>query len=172
MSESRIHDERVIFRAGRQGTKVRAVLWGAVLLAILALWGGWGTANHMTLPEADGGGLAPPVQRIGWGVAIALLGVLPAVGMVVYGRCYVLRLVWRGGAETVRVETLRPFGRAWRDIHGDQVTGLTRYEGTLHVPRGHHVDAPWVSLRVAGRRLPFVVDLQGEFAPGADGLLD
>jgi hypothetical protein len=77
----------------RQARKVRFVAWGLVLFCIGFLYWAADMSQTYGLNPGDGGVLRPATER--WAVAaiLALIGILPFVGMVIYVRLYVIGLV-------------------------------------------------------------------------------
>lgn len=150
---------RVIFDAGRQRWK----LWFAVPLLFLC---GVGLAfvgvfffTSYGLDPVDGGVLKPFWLR-------ALLGGLHAGGGValmiftpLYLQCYVTRIEVDGG-DRFRV-SIAGIGRGPEIRVGDVVRAGFN-DGIAHTG-GISVNAPWYSLRLRGRRLPLIIDLQGDF---------
>jgi hypothetical protein len=79
----------------------------------------------------------------------------PLIGMLFYGRVYLTRILRDGDRlELTTLGFLLPF--RFRIALSD-VTGATTYKSDIG-----GTDAPWITLRVRSRRLPFVVDLQAE----------
>jgi hypothetical protein len=154
----------VLYRAGRQGMKVRVVLIASLVTALITQY----TAlylfqTHGTAP-ADGGVLAPLWQRATWAGVVSALGLGFAAGMIVYGRQYVdalevlddkrLRLTtlsWWGGRVPILLEPSSLQAIAW-------------HRGETKLPKSPHVRAPWMSVRMPGRRFPLVLDMQGQIA--------
>jgi len=150
----------------RQARKVRMLFWASLLAAALALWGGWAIAQSYGLSAGDGGVLKPLWQRLLFGGFVAALGLAAAGGMLLYISLYALRIEVGGG--TVAIATMTPFGRRRREFATSQVGASAYHHGRMHhaAPAGGQgslwVNAPWITLRVAARRFPFVIDLQAD----------
>ena len=150
---------RTLYDAAGRPRRVWLLLALAAACAAWSCYEGAALARTYGLRPADGGVLAPPTVRLAWGAAVAGLALAFFAGMLVYARCYVTRLVYDGTAGTVRVRTLLPPVRV--------VAASAFGGGALRRGRSHGripVDAPWASLRVRGRRLPYILDLQGDVA--------
>lgn len=151
----------LLFDARRQARKVRGVMLFSLASAVLSVRAGVHLAQTYGLNPADGGVLAPLPVRLAWGAGVALLGVGFAAGMWLYGRCYVARLELDEATQQLHVYTLRFFGTARQMCDVSDVMGGRRHRGkftTLWL----RVDALWRTLRIAGRWLPLILDLQGE----------
>jgi hypothetical protein len=153
-----------LFRAGRQLVKVRAVMLFSLVCAAASLWWGFDLAQTYGSRPAEGGALAPLPVRLAWGVGVGSLGVIFAAGMWLYGRCYVAKMELDQRTGTLHVYTVRFFGSRKQVFDVSDILGSSYHEGKFDgmgvVPT---VDAPWRSMRLAGRRLPLIVDQQGVF---------
>lgn len=153
-----------LFRAGRrQEAKVRFVQVLALLLAPVALWG----AHDSALNPADilnqGGEAVSWAVRYGTAAMLLVIGVGGAIGAVVYGWCYVTRAVWDPAAGQCRL-TLAGFFVPVHVAVPPADEPRFRYRDGYSRAGEITVNAPYYSVRIPGRRLPFIVDLQGEFA--------
>jgi hypothetical protein len=175
--------QALLLDSRRQARKVRAVFWASLLAAAFALWGGWTIAESYGLAPGDGGVLRPLWQRLLFGGFVAALGVAAAGGMTLYISLYALRVEVRG--DTIGITTMTPFGRRLREFARSQIGRSAYYQGRMYhrQPSGGRdslwVNAPWITLRVAGRRFPFIIDLQADqidrrklAALAADGVAD
>ncbi len=149
---------REIYLNLRQARKVRALLWVSLPVLLACLYAGWSVFESYGLRPADGGALRPFGERLAFGGGIACLGLLLAGGLLLYARSYVLRLSRTGGS--LQIETLAPFGRHRHAFEIAAVTGTRHHRGRLTLRQ--HVHAPWLTLRISGRSLPFILDLQAE----------
>lgn len=144
-----------------QARKVRWVAWGSALWCIGFLYWAADMSQTYGLSPGDGGVLRPPAAR--WTVAaiLALIGILPFLGMVIYTRLYVIGLAREGDelrvtvigllAASTRIHAVRDVNAA-REHHG-------QFRGRITV------NAPWTVLRIAGR--PYIIDRQAERIDGA-----
>jgi hypothetical protein len=154
-----------LYRAGWQLAKVRALMWFALACGIGALWWGVDLAQHYGLNPGDGGVLAPLSARLAWAMAIWLLGAAFAAGMWIYGRCYVARVDYDEQANMLHVYTT---GLLFDQRYAVELAGVRvgRYhDGTLDLmpfASPLTVNAPWQAIRLTGRRLPLILDLQGD----------
>lgn len=160
---------RVTFSAGARILRVRLLMWGSLLIwGLGGLWMAYLTYDHMSLPADQGGGIAPHGERLAWGITIALLALAFPLGMHVFGRCYVSRIVADKSRTLNYYETigwLRP--TRWtltEDVQGEVVhhAGHTRgFYDPVSGLAGMEVRAPYRSVHSSRRRLPFIVDDQG-----------
>jgi hypothetical protein len=149
---------QVLFENRWQAKKVR---WLTIALAVWCigwLYWAWDTLHAYGVEPADGGLLKPFSERLQMAVIIAVLGAFPVAGMVFYSTLYITK-VERDGA-TVALTTLGVFGSTVHRYDAAAFTQGRQYEGWMSARTKVH--APWLALRVAGRRIPFVVDLQAE----------
>ncbi len=151
---------KTLFENKRQAFKVRLVLWLAVILAVAALYSGWILFNSFGLAEADGGVLKPLGVRLALGGGIAMAGCIFGGGMMLYATLYLLKLERDG--ERILIQTLSASGMGSRQhvLKARDIRKATYFEGKLELDLS--VDAPWVKLNFAGRRLPFILDLRAE----------
>lgn len=150
---------RVIFDAAGQRWKV----WFAVPLLFLC---GVGFAfvgvffyTSYGLDPIDGGVLKPLITRVLLGGLHAGGGMALMIFTLLYLQCYVTRIEVDGG-DTFRV-SIAGAGRG-PTIRARDVVGAGFNDGVAHAG-GIAVNAPWYTLRLRGRRLPLIVDLQGDF---------
>jgi hypothetical protein len=159
-----------IFRAGsRREAWVRFVQLLCILMAPVALWGAHDAAfNPAEILSRHGDVVSWPV-RYDTAALLFAVGLVAAVGGIVYGWCYVTRAVWDPVAGQSRL-TLAGFVIP---VHLDVPeateprwsyrTGFSRAGDTV-------VNAPYYGLHLPGRRLTLIVDCQGMFI--RPGLLD
>jgi hypothetical protein len=149
-----------VYSAGRQNIKVRMVLWASVAVFAVCIWQGWSLFHTYGLRAADGGQLASLGVRLAWGLGLGLLGTLVLAGLATYGRCYVAAIRYDATRQVVELDTPRLTGTRTQVVRASDVTGGHYYAGRLQTA-GSSVNAPWTSLRIRGRRLPFILDEQG-----------
>jgi hypothetical protein len=158
---------RPLFRAGRQLVKVRFMMLFSIAFAIGLLY--WGHDMLLTYgtAQADGGVLKPLGERLAWAAFLWLFGLAFAIGMLAYGRCYVAEILLDEPNGRLVIRTLNflwardeslPFG----------TRTVSSYNHGHFYAGGVRVKAPWTTVRVPGRRLPFVLDQQGDFADRAE----
>lgn len=152
-----------IFRAGGQLIKVRAIMWLAAGCAAAALYYGWVLFQSYGLRPADGGALAPIGQRLGWLLGLGGMGLAFLAGMWAYGRCYVARIGYDQAGQRLHFRTLSFVGSHEHVHHVSDVRASTFQSGRFINPDGVSVNAPWYNVYLKGRRLPLVLDVQGDF---------
>lgn len=150
---------RTIFQAGRQLKKVWFVVLVSLLCGGVLVWLGGYLFTSYGLEPADGGVLKPLPTRMLMAAGFGGAGLAIIAGILVYLQCYVshiegdeagefrVAVAGRGRELTVRAEDVVRAGFNDGVAHGNALS----------------VNAPWYSLRLRGRRLPLIVDLQGEF---------
>lgn len=153
-----------LFRSGREA-RVRFAQVLAFLLAPVALWGAHDAAFNPADILSRRGEVVSWAVRYGTAALLFVVALGGAIGMVVYGWCYVTHAVWDPEAGECHLTlagffvpvhvTVPPAGEP-RYLRRD---GFSRGGGVV-------VNAPYYSFRIPGRRLPFIVDLQGEFRYG------
>lgn len=156
-----------IYAAGSQLVKVRGMMLLSLACALGGLWWGWDLFQTVGLRPADGGVLAPLGTRLGWGLGVALGGVAFAGGMWAYGRAYVSAVRFDPAAGTLHVRTTGFLGGGETVYAERDVLGSTYQPGEAMSGRGIAVDAPWIKIRIRGRRVPLILDAQGRFPDAA-----
>lgn len=152
-----------IYRAGRQLIKVRIVMLVSLPVAAAACWWGWDLFSTYGLRPADGGVLASFGTRLALGGFIALLGLAVAFGMWLYGTVYVAALDYDEGTGLFHVKTPGFFGMRAGAFSKADLRRAKYHRGDFNIPGRPAGRTPWIGLRVAGRRLPFVIDGQGQW---------
>jgi hypothetical protein len=143
----------IVFEAGRQAKKVRALWIGTTLVTLAA------SLLTVVLLFDSLGAPDPAVARARVGIAFFFVVLTGAItgGLAVYGRCYVTRLVLEKDRVSMTVRTLGM-------LH-DRSERLPLYliEGTgSHDGERGRVDAPWWTIRLEHRMLPLIIDAQGD----------
>jgi hypothetical protein len=160
---------RTIFDAGPQRWKVWFVLFVCLLTGGGMMWAGGYMLGHYGLMPGDGGVLKPLSTRLLVGGVMAVPGAALIAAIVVYLRCYVTRIEVDDAGSGFRVTVAgRPGPRTLMIGAGDVVRA--RYNDGIAHAGGVRVNAPWYSLRLPGRRLPLIIDMQGDFLD--DGAVD
>jgi hypothetical protein len=159
-----------VYQAGRQLIKVRILMTASLVCLGFSLWWAFELTLSHGLNPGDGGVLAPLVERLAVGGVVAVLGIAFAAGMCVYGRVYAARMEFDPGATQIHLETVGFLG-AVRHVIPVEDLGSFRARGRVNwnvvvaaTVLGHPVplvDAPWTSVRIAGWRLPLIIDHQG-----------
>jgi hypothetical protein len=144
-----------------QARKVRWVLWAGWALAAACLAWGWVVLQSSGMNPGDGGELREFPHRLAAALGVSAMGVLPAAALTVFARQYVVGLVVEG--PRLGITTLSASGRqhrqVWVPLRDVESGGYAH--GRLDTGRSR-VHAPWITLQVRGRRLPFLLDLQSE----------
>ncbi|MGZ8312706.1 MAG: hypothetical protein ACXWU1_05645 [Allosphingosinicella sp.] len=153
----------LIYRAGRQLWKVRAMMLLSLACAAGGAWWGWDLFSTYGLRPADGGELASLPERLAWGLVVSSLGFAFAAGMWAYGQLYVSAIRFDEEADRLLVRTVGFLAGRVRSYARSDVIESGYHAGRMDNPGGVSVDAPWFSLRLRGRRWPLIVDAQGDF---------
>lgn len=141
-----------------QARKVRWITWAFAVWAVGWVYWAWTVAETYGLSPGDGGVLRPLPERLGVAAGMVCVGVLPLAGMMLYLSIYLRRIERDGDAVVVTVLGL--FASAQHRYRVADFEGAGRHDGQLNLRS--RVNAPWLTLRVAGRRLPYIVDVQAE----------
>lgn len=160
---------KTLYRAGRQLIKVRFMMLLTLMCAIGGIWWGIDLARTYGLSPGDGGVLRPLSVRLAVGAIVALLGISFAAGMWVFGRCYVAKIELDTDGKSLYLYTVNFLGNSRHRYELEEVEGLVSPKSSvidaaslLGEMRGLSVNAPWQNIRIAGKRLPLVLDEQGE----------
>lgn len=144
----------VLFENERQAGKLRKSIVAAVVWAVGWIYWALVMAHFFgALPgsEAIGASGAKP----GLAALMFLVGVAPFVGLLFYSRIYLLRIEHSG--DLVALTTLGVFKPQVYQVSKSVIVSARTQTDEKNGGR-----PAWISLRVAGRRLPFVADLQAE----------
>jgi hypothetical protein len=142
-------------------------MWFSVACAVFALVSAVNLFQTYGTRPADGGVLAPLAVRIAWGGTVAALGLGFVFGMWLYGRYSIREIGWLRTENRLLIKTYRFIGSHTDALDVADITGVTakrdRFQGRdiFWAPTGLSVDAPWLAVRLRGRRWPLVLDLQG-----------
>jgi hypothetical protein len=154
---------KTLFKAGRQLKKIRFIIPLFLACAAGSVWGGFYSFQYYGLNPGDGGVLAPLPARVAWGAGLCLLGIGLAVVTFLYARCYVAQIGFEEQTGMLHITTVRLFGTNTLQIPPSSVIGRRYYEGymaaTDETPEIH---TPFWKIRLDGRKLPLIIDLQGE----------
>lgn len=126
-----------------QAMKVRLFYWGLNLVGVAVI--------ALSLYAAVTGAF-----EAAYGFLLVFAPTVMAA-MHVYTTCYVTAMRERDGKVEV---TTASGGR--RLIDRQAVRGVTAKSGRLNTIK-HRVNAPWLNLRVEGRFLPFIIDMQADY---------
>lgn len=137
---------------GRSG-KTRKAIIAAVVWAVG--WCYWAMVMTHLLGGLPGSSAVGETARPGLAAVMALVAVAPLIGLLFYSRIYLMRIEREG--DLVQLTTLGVFKPRIYQLPREAIvsarTQTDEKNGNKPV---------WISLRVAGRRLPFVADLQAE----------
>jgi hypothetical protein len=151
---------RLIYSAGKQAIKCRIIMWLLLASAMGSITYGWylfqssgmncGAMTLEALPD-----------RLIWALGVSTLGIACAVGIWYFGRIYIAQILVDEGHQNLEIQTLSFLG-FHRFITPVEQVGADKYHpGQLDIANGQSTDAPWCSVRIAGRRLPLLLDAQG-----------
>ena len=143
-----------------QALKVRILLWGSVAGCIGALYGAWSLYETYGLNPGDGGVLRPLEERVMAAAIVASLGLAFVGAMLFFASRYAVRIEREG--DRVDLVTMSLIGTKVRQYSTADFGGGNYHHGRMVSGRGHSVNAPWITLRVKDKRVPFMVDLQAE----------
>ena len=145
-----------VYAAGRRHIRVRAMMIFSLVCALGAMWWGWELLQANS-PRSERGG----VPAVFAGLGVASLGIAFAAAMWVYGRLYVSELHHNGSAHVLRFRTVGFVGR--RELLVSEADLL----GSTYEPGDIEVDAPWIRVAIRDRKLPLILDAQGQFFDAA-----
>lgn len=144
----------------RQALKVRAFLWFSIAGCAGALYWAWLLFESYGLNPGDGGVLRPVGERLIAGGIVGALGLAFAGGMIWYASLYAVRISKEH--DQIEMETMAIVGTTMRRFTVADFDGGSYHRGRMQSGRGQSVNAPWITLRVKGRRIPFIADVQAE----------
>jgi len=143
----------VLFENERQARKSRKAIVAAVVWAVGWFYWAMVMAHFFgALPGSDA------VPRPSLAAIMFLVGVAPFAGLLFYSRVYLVRIESDG--DLVTLTTLGVFSpRAYQVPQSAIVSTRTQTDDKNNTGAGKPV---WITVRIAGRRLPFVADMQAE----------
>ncbi len=151
---------QLLFRAGPPLLRVRFVGLVALACACGSVWASLALFHNYGLAPIDGGVLRPLSERLLVSGFVALLGLAFAIGMAVYGRCYVALLEYDAQTDTLRFTLAGLLWPSRMEVERAQLRAGGQHGGAYGGPiRGY---AAWHALYREGRRLPFILDDSGE----------
>ncbi|CAN5869176.1 hypothetical protein BH23GEM9_BH23GEM9_29730 [soil metagenome] len=152
-----------VYRAGRQLMKLRLVMPLCLLCGGVVIWFGWYVLNSYGLHPSEGGSLAPLHVRLPAAALLFIVGALMLGGIVVFMEsCYVAAIDRLPGGQGLRLTLAGVIAKRTLDVDPADVVGSKFQHGVYNNPHGVSVNAPWYSVRIRGRRLPLVLDTQGQ----------
>ncbi|HWV57129.1 MAG TPA: hypothetical protein VNZ57_06625 [Longimicrobiales bacterium] len=154
-------DERLIYHAGKQIRKVRFVQVITLLTAAAGIWGGIDAFRHYGLHPTEGGVLAPIHVRLLLGGSLFALGVACIPGIWIFGRCYVRSIVAARYPRRLRFEVAGMLRSGRIEVEVADIVDSEYRPGAFDGGK-MPVNAPWMRIRVRNRKVPLIVDLQGE----------
>jgi hypothetical protein len=159
-----VPDEQ-IYRAGRQLTKLRIISPLCLLCGAGLLWVGWAALHTYGIHPSEGGVLAPFYLRLLLGGFLGALGAFILLGFVAYMQfCYVSRVEVLEGEDRVRI-VVAGIVAPWAFEVSAQDLRPVSYHPGIYTGRISGA-APYLTVHLQNRRLPLIVDLQGEVADG------
>jgi hypothetical protein len=149
----------VLFENERQAGKLRKSIVAAVVWAVGWFYWAMVMAHFFgALPGSEAVGASS--ARPGLAALMFIVGIAPTIGLVVYSRLYLIRI--ERDQDLVTLTTLGVFKpRVYQVPTSAIVAARTQTDDRSNTGAGKPV---WITLRIAGRRLPFVADLQAERA--------
>ena len=143
----------VLFENDRQARKTRKAIVAAVVWAVG--WFYWAMVMAHFFGALPGSEADP---RPGLAALMFLVGVAPFAGLLFYSRVYLVRI--ERDQDLVALTTLGVFSpRVYQVPQSAIVSTRTQTDDRNNTGAGRPV---WITIRVAGRRLPFVADMQAE----------
>lgn len=150
-----------------RGRLVQTIVIAGFAAGLAGLCGAWVVFQTYGLSPGDGGVLRPFSERLAFGGFIALLSLAAAGGLLLYISLYVISIQTDTKAQLYKLTTPSLFGTKSHDFQLSDFKGSKYFHGRLDTLKGPRVNAPWVTLHAAGRKLPFILDVQGAADPEA-----
>ena len=149
----------VLFENERQTGKLRKSIVGAIVWAVGWFYWAMVMAHFFgALPGSES--LSSSGPRPGLAALMFIVGVAPTIALIVYSRLYLIRIERDQGL--VKLTTLGVFKPRIYQVPTSAFVGArVQTDERSKTGTGKPV---WITLRIAGRRLPFVADLQAERA--------
>jgi hypothetical protein len=145
----------LVYDAGWQGKKVRGLIWFLQAFAVLCFWLAFLEPDVLPPPEVE-----TAAERLFASAFAITAGLASSLGILLYGRCYIGRVEVEDDG-TLHIRTVGAFGSPEHVLQPDDIIPGRFHDGRFETFR-HSVDAPWFTVRVRGRRLPLILDPQGD----------
>ncbi|HEX7708804.1 MAG TPA: hypothetical protein VF701_20255 [Thermoanaerobaculia bacterium] len=148
-----------IYSASRQLTKLRLVYPLCLLCGAALLWLGWSVLHTYGIHPSEGGVLAPFHLRLLLGGFLAALGAFIILGIVGFMQfCYVSRIDVVDG-DRLQLVLAGIMAPSTVEVSEQDLRPATYHSGNYE---GEGSATPYLTVRLQSRRLPLIVDLQGE----------
>ena len=149
----------VLFENERQAGKLRKSIVAAIVWAVGWFYWAMVMAHFFgALPGSEAVGASGPRPVLA--ALMFVVDVAPTIALIVYSRLYLIRI--ERDQDLVTLTTLGVFSpRVYQVPQSAIVAAKIQTDDRSKTGAGKPV---WITLRVAGRRLPFVADLQAERA--------
>jgi hypothetical protein len=150
-----------IYRAGRQLTRLRVISPLCLLCGAALLWLGWTVLHTYGIHPAEGGVLEPFYLRLLLSGFLGALGAFILLGFAAYMQfCYVSQIDILAGEDRVRMEVAGIVSPWTFEIAEPHLLHSSYHPGMF---TGRISGAtPYLTVHLQNRRLPLIVDLQGE----------
>lgn len=154
---------KTIFEAGGQLIKLRLLILFLLACAAGSIWAGVYFAQSYGVNPGDGGVLAPLSVRLAGGAGFFLFGISLAVGTWLFAKCYVTGIALDEQTGILHISSARFFGTRTDQVPVSKIISSRFYKGfTEGTSDSAQVHAPFRTVRIEGRKLPLLLDLQGE----------
>lgn len=142
---------RPLYSAGGQLVRVRGIMLLSLACGVAGVWWGFSIVLAHGPFSADGV----------WGPIVGVMASAFTAGMWVYGRCYAASIEYDPKQRQLHVRTVRFFGSTLHVIDAARIGARRWHQGEYIGLDAPSVHAPWIAVRLAGWRLPLIIDAQG-----------
>jgi hypothetical protein len=151
--------DKTIFLAGKQIVKVRFVVYGLLLLAPVLFWAGTLVLDDPYVYNMQE--QSPAAHQIFWGLVFMMMAAAIAGGILVYQHCYVKKIDVNKATGSFTLSTESLIGKRVHSFTRQDIKGSREDEGNFRDAK-FSIRTPYVSLKLNSRRLPFIIDMQGD----------
>jgi hypothetical protein len=161
MTEARDKDLKLYYYAANQIVKVRVIMVFSLLCGVGFFLFAWMLAGSAESDKPDF------IELIFLSAVLLLVSIGFPLLIWIYAGCYVESIEVDNQQRNSIYHTLTLFGTRAHTVHASQIesreanAGRLSYTGSADGPVVPKVNAPWTSVRVRGRRLPFIIDGRG-----------
>jgi hypothetical protein len=150
---------KVLLENSRRARRVWWLLIGTATFCASFLYWAVDVLQGYGLAVGDGSALRPVGERRTMAALLAASGLLPFFGVLCYAGLYVTRMEISG--LRLCFWTIGPFGLRAHPAEVDAVRSVTFHDWAIEP--GSPISTPCLTLRLAGRRSPLLIDLGADY---------
>lgn len=159
-----------------QSLKVRFIYWFLQIAGVALIAAGIYIFLNFGLASGMGGVLRPFMERLAFGGAMAVMGVLCILGIRYYMSQYVVQMQREG--DQITIKTAAQIGDTRHRFAASEVESIDFRSGKIDLnhddedeymyedEEGNYtptVNAPWLKMKISSIKRPFIIDMQADY---------